>query len=201
MAGFSSKPVGLPWVLVWPRPCMATIVIADLEESFLYQCSLKPLLWMRYIDDILTVWPHSKDDLQRFVKKLNTLTPRIRFICDSSDNSTTFLDLRIYKPPDFVIRGKLLTSIHFKPTNTFPYATGASHIAPHTFKGIAVGETIRALRNSESRTKYEYVQHQLLYHFRRCGYPVDTLTAIKGLDFSKRAYYLRRSTGKRQTSH
>ena len=41
-------------------PALASIVLAHYEEEYLSKLQLKPLLWRRYIDDILVVWPHSR---------------------------------------------------------------------------------------------------------------------------------------------
>ena len=173
-------------------PALATVVIADLEEAYLLRCSLRPSTWLRYIDDVFAVWPHGGDTLQSFLDGLNQLEPRIRFTCESSSSSTVFLDLRIYKPVDFANRGRLATSIHYKHTNSFAYALGSSHIAQHTFRGIAMGETIRALRNCDTRAKFHRVRSKLLYHFRRRGYPLSARRAVMRIDFCRRPTYLSR---------
>ena len=121
-------------------PALDMIVVADLEEDYLLRSFLKPLTWLRYIDDVFTVWPHAKGHFQVFVMGLNGLAPRIKFTCESSPLSAIFLDLCIYKLPDFAAHLSLSTSIHYKDTNSFSYATGSSHIAPHTFRGIAGGK-------------------------------------------------------------
>ena len=178
-------------------PALATVVIADLEERYLSESALKPATWLRYIDDVFAVWAHGKDSLQSFVDGLNRRDPRINFTWQSSFASTIFLDLRIYKPVDLAHEGRLATSIYYKYTNTFSYALGTSHIARHTFRGIAIGETIRALRNCDTRTKFDFVRSQLLRHFRRRKYPLSALRAVKDIDFSKRMFYLERPQGKR----
>ena len=89
-----------------------------------------------------TSWPQDPDSLQTFVDELNCLEPRITFTSQSSPSSMVFLDLRVYKPADFATRGRLATSIHYKATNTFTYPMGMSHIDRHTFRGVAMGETI-----------------------------------------------------------
>ena len=158
-------------------PALATIVIADLEEKFLSKCTLKPTTWLWYIDVVFAVWPHGKDSFRSFVDGLNSCEPRITFTWQSSFASTVFLDLRIYKPVDFADRERLATSIYYKHTNTFTYALGSLHIAKHTFRGIAMGETIRALRNCDTRRKFELVRSQFLRHFGRRKYPLSALSS------------------------
>ena len=88
-------------------PALATIVVADLEEQYLRTSPCKPLVWWRYIDDVLAVWTHTKQAFDAFVDSLNAQDPRIRFTFELSPLSTVFLDLRIYKPPDFSTRHRL----------------------------------------------------------------------------------------------
>ena len=106
--------------------------------------------------------------------------------------STVFLDLRIYKPTYIAYRERLATSIYYKLTNTFSYALGTSHIARHTFRGIAIGETVRILRNCDTRKKFELIRSQLLHHLRRRRFPPPALRAAKAIDFSQRPVYLER---------
>ena len=178
-------------------PALATIVVADLEEDFLARQPLKPLFWMRYIDDILSVWHHSSEELGRFLKELNEVDPRLCFTSELSHLSAVFLDVRIYKPPNHSLTGKLSTSIWYKHTNTFSYADGTSHIVPHTFRGIAIGETVRALRNSDTRRKFEDVRRKLLHRFSRRNYPPHALRAIRDIGFHQREGYLQVHGGKR----
>lgn len=178
-------------------PALATIVVADLEEKYLNGCRLRPLCWWRFIDDVLAVWSHSVNELDEFTDGLNHLEPRIRFTVESSFLSTTFLDLRIYKPPDFATRGKLATSISYKPTNTFTYGEGSSHIASHTFRGIAIGETVRALRNTDTNLKFIAARRRLLRRFRDRNYSRTALAAIKNINFAQRENYLETRIGRR----
>ena len=60
----------------------------------------------------------------------------------------------------------------------------------HTFRGIAMGETVRALRNCDSRTKFEVYRRRLVHKFKLRGYPRDAILAVKEMPFSLRGYYL-----------
>ena len=65
-------------------PALATIYIADLEETFIESRSLKPHLWVRYIDDVFTIWTHSRNDFDNFLADLNQRQHRIRFTAEIS---------------------------------------------------------------------------------------------------------------------
>ena len=121
---------------------LATVVVEDFKEKFLRETPKKPLLWQRYIDDVLTFWPHTESEFTQFVHGLNSLTPRLHFTHTVLPYSTKFLDLPIYTPQDFPVSGRLSTSIFCKPTNTFSYALGSTYVSPHTLKGIAIRETL-----------------------------------------------------------
>ena len=92
-------------------PALATIVVADLEEAYLRTAPYTPLSWIRYIDDVFAIWQHTRDQFDNFVRGLNQLDHRLRFTSELSQISVTFLDVRIYKPPNFSTRGKLATTI------------------------------------------------------------------------------------------
>ena len=55
-------------------PALASIVVAHYEEKYRNQLHQKPLVWKRYIDDVLTIWPYSKLDFQNFYNGLNLYT-------------------------------------------------------------------------------------------------------------------------------
>ena len=40
---------------------------------------LKPLLWLRFIDDIFMIWTHGVDQLKEFIEYLNGIHPTIKF--------------------------------------------------------------------------------------------------------------------------
>ena len=109
-------------------PALATIYIGYIEETFLENRAIKPELWLRYIDDIFAIWAHSLTEFQPFLTELNSLQERIKFIAEISTESCNFLDLTIYKSPSFQETGILSTKIYYKPTNTFSFPLGSSHI-------------------------------------------------------------------------
>ena len=37
------------------------------------------MIWWRYIDDIFFVWEHGEESLEKFLNKLNTFHPTIKF--------------------------------------------------------------------------------------------------------------------------
>ena len=48
-------------------PPYACIFMDRLENEILDTQILKPLVWLRYIDDIFFIWTHSEEELKKFM--------------------------------------------------------------------------------------------------------------------------------------
>ena len=132
-----------------------------------------------------------------FLADLNQIQPRIRFTAEISSLSCNFLDLTIYKPPDFESTGLLATKIYYKPTNTFSFPLGTSYMPKTIHKSIAIGEMTRLLRNTSSPTIFMAHKKKLLKRFRRRGYPDNILKQIKKFSHNQRLQILYRTKKKR----
>ncbi len=98
-------------------PSYANLFMANLEEQLLSKYPTKPLLWLRYIDDILVV---NQESLKQFVRYLNNAHHTVKFTYECSSTTVDFLDLTLYKGPRFQLENKLDTK-PFKTTNKFQY--------------------------------------------------------------------------------
>ena len=65
-------------------PPYAILFMADLEEKILNAFEEKPMIWWRYIDDIFFIWEHGEESLEKFLNKLNSFHPTIKFTADFS---------------------------------------------------------------------------------------------------------------------
>ena len=173
-------------------PALASIYIGDLEESFLSSCKLQPTLWVRYIDDVFMVWPHALEEFDKFLKDLNSVRERIRFTAEVNTQSCNFLDLTIYKGPEFLSTGRLSTKIYYKPTNTFSFPLGSSHMPTQFHRSIAIWEMTHLLRNTDNPALYRHYQNKLIKKFKRRGYPKKILREIKDMTHNKRPQVLHR---------
>ena len=139
-------------------PTFANIFMGSLEEDFLNQTenlgNPMPLLWLRYIDDILVIWPHSKSEFFDFFNQLNDYHPTIKYTYELSDQKINFLDITIFKGKRFLEQHILDLAPFFKSTNKMQYLHFDSCHPPHTFKGLILGEAIRMLRASSDPTIY-----------------------------------------------
>ena len=97
-------------------PQYACIYMDRVEQAFLETQELQPLLWLRFIDDIFSIWTHGNGELKKFMEEFNNFTPNLRFTYKSSEKSTSFLDLIIA-----VLEQKLKTTLHIRSTDRHQY--------------------------------------------------------------------------------
>ena len=63
-------------------PPYAILFMADLEEKIHSASEKKPMIWWRYIDDIFFIWEHGEVSLEKFLNKLNSFHPTIKFTAE-----------------------------------------------------------------------------------------------------------------------
>ena len=85
-------------------PSYAILFMADLEEKILNAFEEKPMIWWRYIDDIFFIWEHGEESLEKFLNKLNSFHPTIKFTAEYSKETINFLDVNIR-----LVEGELMT--------------------------------------------------------------------------------------------
>jgi len=168
-------------------PSYANLFMADLEERLLANYPTQPKLWLRYLDDILLVWPGDKESLDDFVRYLNSAHDTIKFTCESSEQSVDFLDLTIYKGSRFLNTGKLDIKPFFKHTNKFQYLHYNSAHPRNVFGSLIKGELTRLLRACSDENHFDLIKQKMLKLFKDRGYPhkliLDTMDSVP---FTKR---------------
>ena len=70
----------------------------------------------RFIDDIISVWDTSRNEIEEFLPKANNFHPTIKFTAEISETETRFLDKKVYKGVRFDKDSILDVRTHFKPT-------------------------------------------------------------------------------------
>ena len=86
----------------------------NFEKKALDSFPLKPSRWKRFVDGTNVLWPHGKEELQKFFQHLNNISEEIKFTMELEENgSIPFLDVLVSIKSD----GKLgLQSIEKRPT-------------------------------------------------------------------------------------
>jgi len=77
----------------------ANIFMTKIEREILRQSCKKRLVWKRYIDDVLSLCNTSEEEKEKFLEKVNTFHPTIKFMAEISKtvNTTVYKDDRSHK--------------------------------------------------------------------------------------------------------
>ena len=162
---FSIQTKGVPMGNIM-APSYSGIFMGELETRLIDLQSDKIKLWVRYIDDIFVAWQGTQTDFDNFVQQCNKLHTSIKFTSECSTTEINFLDMTVFKGPNFQQRQKLDIKTFKKPTNKQAYVHGSSFHPPGIGKSIALGESYRALRTNTDKTNFfkqiDSVQNALL---------------------------------------
>ena len=135
-------------------PAYANLFMTRLEERLLDASADKPLVWMRFIDDVFFIWTHGEEKLKSFINHLNSSHETIKFTSEQSRDSISFLDVQVSVGEG----GVLSTDLFCKPTDTHQYLHKKSCHPWHTKKAIPYGQALRFRRIcSEDRQFQERV--------------------------------------------
>ena len=75
------------------------------ETDFLKTQKLQSFVWFTYIDDIFFIWTRGKEELENFMKQLNSFRDHIKFTCGSNKENINFLGVSRH----------LMTNIYVNP--------------------------------------------------------------------------------------
>ena len=135
-------------------PAYANLFMTRLEERLLKASTDKPLVWIRFIDDVFLIWPHGEEKLKSLINHLNSSHETIKFTSEQSRDSISFLDVQVSVGEG----GVLSTDLFCKPTDTHQYLHKKSCHPWHTKKAIPYGQPLRFRRIfSEDRQFQERV--------------------------------------------
>ena len=108
-------------------PVLANIYMEYFEEMELASTSLKPTMWLRYMDDTLILSQHQEDD-QILLNNLNSICLSLQFTIEKEqDNKLPFLDVLVTRTEQ-----GFRSSVYRKPTFTGQYLNFNSH---HPYTG------------------------------------------------------------------
>ena len=141
-----------------------------LNKSFQKRKAKKPLIWLRYIDDVFFIWTHSEQELERFLKDLNNFTPNLSFNHGASKNCIPFLDLKVK-----LIDGKLETDLYMKPTDRHQYLHYSSSHPEHTKCSIVYSQTLRVDKLCSLEKDFNNHKSNIKEWFIKRGYPESVI--------------------------
>ena len=175
-------------------PTIANIYMSVTLQKFLKTRQLKPLLLKRYIDDIILIWTHSKETLVEFLSALNHFHPSLHFTFSLSKVSTDFLDLTIYKGPNFSDTNTLDTKTYQKERNLYQYLYFTSNHPHSQHKSIITGECVRYVRTNTTRESYDCMLALFKERLKRRNYPEAFINkALCSVKYEDRQRHLHKS--------
>jgi hypothetical protein len=114
-------------------PSYANISIGRLERNLRMQAPVKPLSWLRFIDDIEMKWAENRRELDNFIELNNDFHTSIKFTVEIYASSN------ILDTTSKIVNGNVKFSLHTKPTDSHLYLMPSSCHPSHTFKGVPKG--------------------------------------------------------------
>ena len=112
-------------------PVFANIYMEYFKEMALGSTSLKPSMWLSYIDDTFILWPH-REDVQILLDHMNSIRPSIQFTMEKEQvNKLPFLNVLVTHTEQ-----GFRSSVYRKPTFTRQYLNFNSHHPYMVKKGI-----------------------------------------------------------------
>ena len=151
-------------------PSGACLFMDRLEEDLLLSTSHKPLIWLRYIDDIFLIWTHGQQELDNFITLANTRHPTIKFTSEQSNDSISFLDVMVT-----LSDGYLESDLYSKPTDTHQYLKWTSCHPKHTKHSLPYSLAFRLRRICSSQESLSTRVNQLKHHLLDRGYPAKII--------------------------
>ena len=157
-------------------PIYANIIVAMLEQQILTDFGPDIFLYRRFLDDVFAYV--TVDVADRFMARLNSLHPKLKFEFVSHPTEASFLDLLIYKGPQFESDGRFDLRVHQKKMNLYLYLPYHSYHTDAAKRSFIQTELTRYIRNSTHRSDYVDLKHTFYQRLRDRGYPHAFLEPI-----------------------
>ena len=98
-------------------------------------------IWLRYIDDIFFVRTHGEDKLDKFLERLDSFHPNLKFISERSEQKISFLDVTVQ-----LSNNKFVIDLYCKPADCHQYLHYNSCHPRHMKKSSIYGQGLRIKR-------------------------------------------------------
>ncbi|KAK3756747.1 hypothetical protein RRG08_018469 [Elysia crispata] len=147
-------------------PTYANIFMGAIERRVLGSFPDKPLVWLRYIDDIFLIWTHGRAKLEAFIQNANTFHTTIIFTSNISPIHVPFLDVMVTLLDNYIH-----TDLYSKPTDTFNYLHWSSCYPQHTRRSIPYSLAFRLVRICSSEPALTRRLNDLKHHLKKRGFP------------------------------
>ena len=152
-------------------PNYACLFMGHIEEQIFEQYTgTKPALYKRYIDGIAGAASGSREEIEDFATYVNGFHPSLNFTWVISDVQLPFLDLCLKPTSD-----RLLTSMHYKETDTHSYLNYTSSHPERCKNSIPYSQFLRLRRICSEENDFENKSKEMASFFRSRGYPSNVV--------------------------
>ena len=138
----------------------------NFERYLLDNCTDRPFLYLRYIDDFFFLWQHGEDKLEQFNAYVNSIHSNINLTSTSSANNIPCLDVSVSLDGT-----NIHTSIYTKSTDRHGYVHYKSIHPIHIKNSIVLSQFIRYKRICSDKFTFEYQASNIFQHFLNKDYP------------------------------
>ena len=153
-------------------PVLANLFMEYVESELLPNVRNKPVLWIRYVDDIFALIKNESDH-EDLLNNLNSLSSTIKFTCElQNNNKLAFLDCLVTHRSD-----EFLYEIYRKSSHCGTYLHYYSAHPKHVKKSVLFSLLLRAYRLSSTMFRPKEIE-KIFYDFGRLGYPVYLMNEV-----------------------
>ena len=161
-------------------PPLAIVFMNAVESLILASdTTLQPLLYMRYIDDIIGIWTHGSEALDHFFNFINNFHKSLKFTIERSDNNQSnqiaFLDTLLTILPN----GHFTTELFIKPMAAPIILHYESAHHTETKHSVLFSQMLRAKRLGSNRECKLRGMQKIESLFANNGYPHSLIQRTK----------------------
>ena len=150
--------------------------------------NLKPLLWVRYVDDIFIVFKGTPEELTTFVDYVNSFIPSIQFTVEhETENKLPFLDIQVLHDPNV---HSFKFSVFRKSTNAENYIHFFSFHSKQIKTNVIMNFVLRAYKICDPEFLDNELEH-IRNVFSKLCYPKHFIE--KAFSKARRKFYIPQS--------
>ena len=152
-------------------PIIADLWIQNMEQKLNKFSTNKPIIWLRYVDDVYCLSTVAKHKILELHSRINIWHKNLHFtIRFESNNSISFLDVLVTREEN-----QLVTSIYRKSTHTGLYMLWDSCQNRRYKLGLIKALVIRIYRICSTQKIINYELNNLISTLKQNGYPLHII--------------------------
>ncbi len=152
-------------------PNYANLFVGFVEKQIFEQYTDPTLDYLgRYIDDCVGTASCSRGELEQFINYVNNFQPALQFTWEISGTSVSFLDILVS-----INGNRLVTSVFYKPTDSYSYLLYSSSHPNHTKRSIPFSQFLRLRRLCSEDEDFHTKSLEMRDFFVQHGYSTSLL--------------------------